>query len=404
MAPQDALINEVGGSAFVFGYSSGAVLALNAAAKGVAISKLVLFEAPVEGYDGSLVNQLTELITAGRRGDAGIKLKVRALKRNSSILQLCIVIAKIAAASALSWELAKLAGSKHPFLAPVSVILCMQTTILQSLLFSYHRLFGTILGVCITVLAAKYLPFNGWISGILLVLTSFFALIFERNENWIRQVALSVALVFALQKQSGLYAVDRIRDTVIGVATAMIIFILIYPPNYLKDAEGRLNTLTDRVSKLFDQLALWVGSGCQKDQGESLQSQIQSIQNEWLKANKDMKKTSDSLKFNPFKSKSQCLLKQNEKLLEILRHGIAFLDRTLYRMTEWSLTSQMTVAEQSVWEKQFQKISSYWGKSGSTVPSLEPQLILADKAAPFIYQSALYMDTCELLMELRVTP
>jgi pimeloyl-ACP methyl ester carboxylesterase len=65
-----ALIDEVGGSAFVFGYSSGAVLALNAAARGVAISKLVLFEAPVEGYDSSLVNQLTELISAGRRGDA----------------------------------------------------------------------------------------------------------------------------------------------------------------------------------------------------------------------------------------------------------------------------------------------------------------------------------------------
>jgi pimeloyl-ACP methyl ester carboxylesterase len=66
----DALIDEVGGSAFVFGYSSGAVLALNAVAKGAAISKLVIFEAPVEGYDGSLVNQLTELISAGRRGDA----------------------------------------------------------------------------------------------------------------------------------------------------------------------------------------------------------------------------------------------------------------------------------------------------------------------------------------------
>jgi pimeloyl-ACP methyl ester carboxylesterase len=66
----DALIDEVGGSAFVFGYSSGAVLALHAAAKGAAISKLVLYEAPVEGYNGSLVTQLTELISAGRRGDA----------------------------------------------------------------------------------------------------------------------------------------------------------------------------------------------------------------------------------------------------------------------------------------------------------------------------------------------
>jgi uncharacterized membrane protein YgaE (UPF0421/DUF939 family) len=331
-------------------------------------------------------------------------LNVRALKRNSTIFKLFVVIVKIAAASGLSWELAKLAGSKHPFLAPVSVILCMQTTILQSLRFSNHRLFGTALGVCITVWAAKYLPLNGWILGLLIVLASLFALIFQRNEIWIRQVALSVALVFALQKQSGLYAIDRFRDTVIGVATAMVIFILVYPPNYSKDAELTLNTLSDRVAKMFDQLASWVGSGCQKNQGESLRSDIQSIHNDWLKANEDLKKASDSMKFNPFKNKSKRLQEQNEKLFEKLRKGITFLDRSLYRLTEWSSTSQMIIMEKSGWEKQFQNMSSYWGKSGSAVPHLEPQVIITHKTEPFIYPTALYLDTCELLKELRVTP
>ncbi|GGD52931.1 alpha/beta fold hydrolase [Paenibacillus nasutitermitis] len=66
----EALIDVAGGSACVFGYSSGANLALKAAVKGAAISKLVLYEAPVEGHDNNLVNQLSELISAGRRGDA----------------------------------------------------------------------------------------------------------------------------------------------------------------------------------------------------------------------------------------------------------------------------------------------------------------------------------------------
>jgi pimeloyl-ACP methyl ester carboxylesterase len=38
----DALIKEAGGSACVFGHSSGAVLALNAAARGLAIHRLAL--------------------------------------------------------------------------------------------------------------------------------------------------------------------------------------------------------------------------------------------------------------------------------------------------------------------------------------------------------------------------
>ncbi|MDQ3662417.1 MAG: alpha/beta hydrolase, partial [Actinomycetota bacterium] len=40
----DAIITEAGGSAFVLGHSSGAVLALRAAASGLAISKLAVYE------------------------------------------------------------------------------------------------------------------------------------------------------------------------------------------------------------------------------------------------------------------------------------------------------------------------------------------------------------------------
>src|SRR5260370_9589593 len=42
----EALIVEAGGSAFVCGFSSGAALALEAAARGLAITKLALYETP----------------------------------------------------------------------------------------------------------------------------------------------------------------------------------------------------------------------------------------------------------------------------------------------------------------------------------------------------------------------
>jgi pimeloyl-ACP methyl ester carboxylesterase len=71
----EALIAEAGGSAFAYGLSSGAVLALEAAARGLAITKLALFEPPLTVDDGSSSDegfdaQLAELIWAGRRGDA----------------------------------------------------------------------------------------------------------------------------------------------------------------------------------------------------------------------------------------------------------------------------------------------------------------------------------------------
>ena len=67
----DALIAQAGGSAFVFGYSSGAVLALRAAAHGLAISWLALYDPPPTGAKaGQIAPQLIELIAAGRQGDA----------------------------------------------------------------------------------------------------------------------------------------------------------------------------------------------------------------------------------------------------------------------------------------------------------------------------------------------
>ena len=72
----DALIAEAGGSACVFGHSSGAVLALEAAARGLSITKLALYEPPFIVDDsrpalpGDYVTRLTELTSSGRPGDA----------------------------------------------------------------------------------------------------------------------------------------------------------------------------------------------------------------------------------------------------------------------------------------------------------------------------------------------
>jgi pimeloyl-ACP methyl ester carboxylesterase len=72
----DALIREAGGAARVFGYSSGGNLALEAAARGLNITKLALYEAPfMVGDDGprppkDMANQLAKLVESGRRGDA----------------------------------------------------------------------------------------------------------------------------------------------------------------------------------------------------------------------------------------------------------------------------------------------------------------------------------------------
>jgi pimeloyl-ACP methyl ester carboxylesterase len=73
----NAIIAEAGGSAFVFGHSSGAVLALEAArALGSAIPKLAVYEPPILVDDSrarlpeNYLAHLKELVAAGRRAEA----------------------------------------------------------------------------------------------------------------------------------------------------------------------------------------------------------------------------------------------------------------------------------------------------------------------------------------------
>ena len=71
-----ALIDEGGGTASLFGMSSGAVLALGAAVRGLGVARLALYEPPFIVDDSrpplpkDYVDRLTEMAESGRRGDA----------------------------------------------------------------------------------------------------------------------------------------------------------------------------------------------------------------------------------------------------------------------------------------------------------------------------------------------
>jgi pimeloyl-ACP methyl ester carboxylesterase len=72
----EAVIREAGGQAVVFGVSSGAALALEAADRGAGITKLALYEAPfiVDGSRPAIgddfLGRMNGALSSGRRGDA----------------------------------------------------------------------------------------------------------------------------------------------------------------------------------------------------------------------------------------------------------------------------------------------------------------------------------------------
>lgn len=73
-----ALIDQAGGHAFVYAFSSGGLLALQAAAAGLDIDKLVLMEPPIgtddeRTDDDAFTVEIAELVAGGRCHDAGTR-------------------------------------------------------------------------------------------------------------------------------------------------------------------------------------------------------------------------------------------------------------------------------------------------------------------------------------------
>lgn len=66
-----AVMEAAGGSAFAFGHSSGGALVLEAAARGVPVRRLAVYEPPyTAGPTAELADQLDELAASGRESDA----------------------------------------------------------------------------------------------------------------------------------------------------------------------------------------------------------------------------------------------------------------------------------------------------------------------------------------------
>jgi len=136
---------------------------------------------------------------------------------------LTALIWKLAIGSTLSWELAKLFGSHHPYLAPLSVILCLQSTIKTTVALSVKRFIGTTIGIFFTIFLASKLHVTGWNLGILILIGGFITKYLQLDKVVIHQVALTILFVFVFEHNTKHYALDRMNDTIIGLLVGVLI-------------------------------------------------------------------------------------------------------------------------------------------------------------------------------------
>ncbi|WP_245592167.1 FUSC family protein [Ectobacillus panaciterrae] len=350
----------------------------------------------------------------------GAFMKKNTGKQKTGLLKGLMLITKIALASGVSWELAKMLGSKHPYLAPLTVILSMQETIQHSALYAFYRIIGTIFGVVFTVLIVSHLEVNGWTIGLLLLGGMLLPIILRVHKTIIHQIALTILLVFVFMHKTSYYPLDRIRDTIIGALIAVIIHMMIFPPNYVKEAHRMLSQFGFHLVQWFERTAHWINNNCDSVEGQHLRKDITNLLQELHQVQKDFKMAEKSLKLNPFVKNKKQILKQNEQFLSQLKTGYTYISGILNTFSDWSKTDFIPTADQQQWTVQLQMLGRYIEKQLNEslenyqspkifrftldlldLSSISVQVNIPPELEPYRYQLSLYNDTLKLIQELR---
>ncbi|MFU2016221.1 FUSC family protein [Peribacillus butanolivorans] len=257
------------------------------------------------------------------------------------------LILKMVIGSAISWELAVLFGSKYPYLGPISLILCLQATIIKSIRFGIARIVGTIIGVASVSILASSLHANGWtIAGIMLI-SLIIPLLLRANGTILHQIALSVMLVLEFEHKLHGYGLDRIRDSIIGVVVALLLNVYLNPPNFTKRAIAQVEVIPNKLADKLKSLATWLKAGA--PQKNYFNPDFNLLRKEMIEAEKQIQKAQLSLKYNPVSQKSKSLLYEREFFLKTLNAVSADITVLFQVMDEWSKTGDLTKERMEAW-------------------------------------------------------
>ncbi|CEG28930.1 FUSC family protein [Bacillus sp. B-jedd] len=332
-------------------------------------------------------------------------------KRKKDFVNKTLLVWKMAIASAIAWELAKLAGSSHPYLAPLSVILCLQTTIDRSIRFSLHRIGGTIVGVILITWLVSYFPLNGWALGLLLLAGCYAAKWLKMDETAIHQVALTILLLFTFERKSGDYGFDRIVDTAIGAAVAIVLQLILFPPNFTKEAANSFQKSARQLSGLLSEMANWIQSDWGRSQKYELEERLKNSLKDLHTAKETLQIATNSLKFNPLAKKHKATLKKYRGQLRLLENGYEYCSSVLKTLRVWQKSGRMSTQDRRDLENDLFMLGGFFakaGKSGAANPLhiAEYELLYSKKTnkpvpGADVYKSSIDLETYKLLKSLR---
>lgn len=242
---------------------------------------------------------------------------VRAAVRNRRVPGLRT--AKLTLAAVLAYLLASwLETSPDRILAPLSALLVVQLTLVQTLSHAVGRVVAVFAGVLLAVVADDIAGLHWWSLG-LVVLASLVIGQLLRLRQHLLEVPISAMIVLALGGQAG-SAAGRLAETVLGGAVGLAVNLLVAPPLHVRPAEDAVDRLAQRLARAADGLADDLREGWSRRRADAWLDEVRRLTAAVDRADRDLQRVEEGARLNPRGAQARAARPRLRTALTALEH------------------------------------------------------------------------------------
>lgn len=228
-------------------------------------------------------------------------------------------VVKTAVAASLAWFLCLLIlPGVLPIFGTIAAILVVQPSINQSFSRALERTVGVIAGVVIAYLAGAFFGVESWLILGTVLVSLLVGWVFRLSQSTTAQIPISALLVLTIGSQTPGYAVERVIETALGAAIAVVVNVIVVPPVRLKPAQDAIGLLGAQVANSLDDLATLIAEPSTAKQRMSALVTARLLRAMELKAVAAVTSAEESLRFNPRRSVHRDALAADRRLLDTL--------------------------------------------------------------------------------------
>jgi hypothetical protein len=206
---------------------------------------------------------------------------------------------RLSLAAVASYGAALLAvADRRPVTAALTALLIVQVTLIGTLADTFRRVLSVLVGVGIAIGVSASIGFTWWSLGALVVTAILLGQLLQLGAHLL-EVPIS-AMVILAAGGAGSAALDRVVETLIGAAVAVVVNLVIPPSTRTRTAGEVVEAYATRLADFLDRTSRTLADApLPADQAYDLLRELRTITGDTAQADRVLAEAQQSRRFNP---------------------------------------------------------------------------------------------------------